>query len=577
MSLRERPEVQAVPWGRIMRPRADLKEPAAVIKRGVRGITKRDLVAGITNAVTNVPDAMANAVLAGVNPVQGLYAIMVGTPVASLTTGSEVMTVAVTGAMALIVGDTLAPVPDADKISALAALTLIVAATQILFGLARAGTLVRFVSNAVLRGFLVGVAVNIVLSQLPDLTGYDASRSGKVARAVETVIHPGQYDWRIFGIGLLTIAVVLLVERTRFGDFSFLFGLVVSAAAALLLRWDVPTVRSLAEIPQALPEAALPDLALVGGLLVPAVSIALVGLIQSAGVSKGTPNRDGSYPDMNRDFVGQGIGNAASALVGGLPVGGSVSSTSLVVQLGGKSRFANFIVGPVIAIVVLFLSDAVEAIPLSTLAALLVVVGVRSIDVGAVRTVWQTSVPSRTIMAVTFAAVLVVPVQYAVLIGVALSIVQNVYSASLDVRVVALSVEPDGSLSEHTAPELLPGDAVTVLDIYGSVFYAGADVIERLLPKATGVRRPAVVMRLRGRTDVGSTFLALIERYRAQIEASDGILLLAGVGPELRLQLERTGVLAAIGSDRVCDAQPTLTASVRVATEAAEAWLSRSA
>jgi sulfate permease, SulP family len=543
-------------------------------KRRASRITGRDLIAGVTNAVTNIPDAMANAVLAGLNPIQGLYAIMIGTPVASLTTSSQLMTVAVTGAMALIVGDSLSGITaPADKLEALIVLTVLVGATQIVLGLVRAGALVRFVSNAVLQGFLLGVAVNIVLSQVSDLTGFKSDAANKVGKAVDTLLHPGLIDWQIFAIGLFTIAVVLLVERTPAKDFSFLVALVVATVVATLLKWDVPTVRSLGEIPQALPAPTMPSLSLVGSMAVPAISIALVGLIQGAGVSKGTPNRDGTYPDMNRDFIGQGLGNAASGVFGGIPIGGSVSSTAVLVQFGAKSRIANFIVGPIIAVVVLLFSNQVEMIPLTTLAGLLVLVGLRAIKVGAVQTVWQTSVPPRTIMLVTFVAVLLMPVQYAVVLGVAISIVMYVYNSSLDVRVVELKRMPDGSYAEQPVTGTLPDAQVTVLDVYGSVFYAGADIIGGLLPAAAGSHRPAVVLRLRGRTDVGSTFLGVVERYRGEIEQAKGILLLAGVGPELRDQLERTGVLAAIGDHNVCEAQPTLTASVGVAVEAAERWL----
>jgi len=539
----------------------------------MKRFSSRDFIAGITNAVTNIPDAMASAVLAGLNPIQGLYAIMIGTPVSALTTSSQLMTVAVTGAMALIVGDSLKAVAAADKIEALIVLTVLVAITQIVLGLVRAGTFVRFVSNAVLQGFLLGVAVNIVLSQVGDLTGYKSEAPGKVGQAIDTVLHPGQINLQMLGIGLLTVLLVLLAERTRAKDFAFLIALVASTLAAILLKWDIPTVKSLGEIPQALPKPTIPNLSLVSGLIVPAAAIAIVGLIQSAGVSKGTPNSDGTYPDMNRDFIGQGLGNAASGVFGGMPIGGSVSSTALVQQLGAKSRIANFIVGPIIAVVVLLFSGAVETIPLATLAGLLVIIGVRAIKVGAVETVWQTSVAPRAIMAITFVAVLMMPIQYAVMLGVVISILQYVYSSSLDVRVVELARAADGTYTEQPAPEVLPDGQVTVLDIYGSVFYAGADIIGGMLPKAIGSHRPAAVIRLRGRTDVGSTFLGIVERYRGEIEEAGGLLLLAGVGPELRGQLDRTGVLEAIGDDQVCEAQPTLTGSVSVAVEAAERWL----
>ena len=422
----------------------------------MKRFTSRDLIAGITNAVTNIPDAMASAVLAGLNPIQGLYAIMIGTPVSALTTSSQLMTVAVTGAMALIVGDSLKAVAAADKIEALIVLTVLVAVTQIVLGLVRAGTFVRFVSNAVLQGFLLGVAVNIVLSQVGDLTGYKSDAPGKVGQAVDTVLHPGQINLQMLGIGLLTVLLVLLAERTPAKDFAFLIALVASTVAVLLLKWDIPTVQSLGEIPQALPKPTMPNLALVSGLIVPAAAIAIVGLIQSAGVSKGTPNSDGTYPDMNRDFIGQGLGNAASGFFGGMPIGGSVSSTALVQQLGAKSRVANFVVGPIIAVVVLLFSGAVETIPLATLAGLLVIIGVRAIKVGAVETVWQTSVAPRAIMAITFVAVLMMPIQYAVMLGVVISILQYVYSSSLDVRVVELARADDGTYAEQSAPEVLP-------------------------------------------------------------------------------------------------------------------------
>ena len=539
----------------------------------MRGVTNRDLIAGVTNAVTNIPDAMASAVLAGLNPIQGLYAIMIGTPAASLTTGSQVMTVAVTGAMALIVGDSLVGIAAEDKLAALVVLTLLVGLVQILLGAVRSGGLLRFVSNAVLRGFLTGVAVNIVLSQFPDLTGYTSEASNKVIRAIDTVLHPGSIDWRVLGVGLFTIVIIVLVERTRAKEFSFLVALLAGTILVNVLHWDLPTVLSLSEIPSLLPSLTLPELSLVASMAIPAASIAIVGLIQGSGVSKSTPNRDGTYPDTNRDFIGQGVGNIAAGLFGGMPIGGSVSSTALVVQLGGRSRIVNFIVGPIIAVVVLFLSGAVEQIPLTTLAAILVVVGVRAIDVGAVMTVWQTSVPARAIMGVTFAAMLIMPVQYAVMLGVALSFVQYVYSASLDVRVVAVSVQPDGQLADGPAPTTLPSSAVTVLDIYGSVFYAGADVIGKMLPEAAGSSRPVVILRFRGRTDLGSTFLTELERYRVAIEAVGGRLMLAGVGPELTDQLKRTGALDLLGAENVLTAQSVHGASIREAVSLGEQWL----
>jgi SulP family sulfate permease len=539
----------------------------------VRRVTGRDAIAGFTNAIANIPDAMANATLAGLNPIHGLYSLVVGTPVASLTTSSKLMTVAVTGSMALVVADALSGVPADQRAVALISLTLLVGIIQILLGALRAGTLVRFVSNSVMRGFLTGVAINIILSQFSDVTGYKSTLGNKTMRLVDTVLHPQSISVPTVLVALLTVGVILGIGRTRLSTFAFPIALVLSTLVVNAAGIGTAMVGDTASIPSALPKLVLPQLSGLFNLFVPAFSVAIVGLIQGAGISKAVPNPGGVYSNINRDFIGQGAGNAAASFFGGVPVGASLSSTALNVQLGGRHRAANFIIGPIIAVVLLLLAPAVELIPRAALGAMLIVVGVRAIDAPAIRAVWQTSVQTRTIMLVTFIGTLVVPVQYAVLIGVALSVVQYTFSSSLDARVVTLTRDDQGRHVEGEPPAKLADHTVTVLDVYGSVFYAGTDVIDRLLPDAIGARDAVVVLRLRGRADVGSTFLELIRRYSAQIAEGGGYLALVGIGPALLDQLERTGAADAVGRDHIYPAQPALMASLDEAVTDAEAWL----
>jgi SulP family sulfate permease len=539
----------------------------------VRRVTGRDAIAGFTNAIANIPDAMANATLAGLNPIHGLYSLVVGTPVASLTTSSKLMTVAVTGSMALVVADALSGVPADQRAVALISLTLLVGIIQILLGALRAGTLVRFVSNSVMRGFLTGVAINIILSQFSDVTGYKSTLGNKTMRLVDTVLHPQSISVPTVLVALLTVGVILGIGRTRLSTFAFPIALVLSTLVVNAAGIGTAMVGDTASIPSALPKLVLPQLSGLFNLFVPAFSVAIVGLIQGAGISKAVPNPGGVYSNINRDFIGQGAGNAAASFFGGMPVGASLSSTALNVQLGGRHRAANFIIGPIIAVVLLLLAPAVELIPRAALGAMLIVVGVRAIDAPAIRAVWQTSVQTRTIMLVTFIGTLVVPVQYAVLIGVALSVVQYTFSSSLDARVVTLTRDDQGRHVEGEPPAKLADHTVTVLDVYGSVFYAGTDVIDRLLPDAIGARDAVVVLRLRGRADVGSTFLELIRRYSAQIAEGGGYLALVGIGPALLDQLERTGAADAVGRDHIYPAQPALMASLDEAVTDAEAWL----
>jgi SulP family sulfate permease len=425
----------------------------------------------------------------------------------------------------------------------------------------------------VIRGFLTGVAVAIVVNQVPNLLGSTSEFSNKVLRALDIVLRPYAIDYRTATLGLLALALILVLERTRVGGLATPVALVVVTVAAGFTGWEVKTVGDIASITRGLPHLQVPGAAVVGSMFLPAIAVALIGLIQGAGVSKSTPERDGTYPSVKRDFLGQGLGNIAAGVITGVPVGGSVSSTSLNVQLGATSRWANFAIGPAVAIVLFALGPLVEKVPMTALAAVLVLVGVRAIDIPRIMAVWNTSVPSAFVMAATFGATLIMPIQFAVLLGASLSVLQYVFTSSMDVKVVRLQQDEEGRLVESPAPEKLASHAVTVLDIYGSIFYAGADVIERSLPDPVGSEQPAVVIRLRGRTDLGSTFLGVVRRYRVAVRAVDGRLILSGVGAELLDQLRRTEMVDILGEDNIFEATPVVTGATEEAIAAAELWL----
>jgi len=547
------------------------KLPAAE-KPGASGL-RADIIVGITNGVANVPDAMANALLAGVSPIVGLYALLAGTPAAALTTSSQFMTVAVTSAMAVTVGSGLAAVPAEERGAAIATMSVLVGVFMGLFGLLRGGSLLRFVSNAVMKGFLNGVAVLVIVGQLANITGYDSARSTKFGKSVETLIRVREWDLVTLAVGLLTVALIVMLTRTRLKDFAMLIALVVATAGVFYLDIDVPLVKSVSAIPSGLPMPKLPDLGLVPALVIPALSVALIGLVQGGGISKAFPNADGAYPDSSRDMLGQGVGNVAAGAFGGMPIGASVSSTALAVSGGARTRWSNVMIGVVVAVVLLLLGPLVELVPLTVLAGILIVVGVSAIDVNGMRSVWSASKESAVIMGITLGSMLLVPVQYAVLLGAALSAVQYVYSSSKDVRVVELRRLPDGQWFEQAPPSVLPSNEVTVVDIYGSVFYAGVELVDKLLPSVGDAQRPVLVVRLRNHAEVGSTFLLMVRRYHEHIAAAGGRLILAGVSDRLMDQLRSTQLLAEIGAENALPMTDVVFQSSAAAVELGEAWL----
>jgi SulP family sulfate permease len=533
-------------------------------------------VAGIVNAVTSIPDALGSAVLAGVNPINGLYAIMVGTPVGALTTGSVFMNVSITSAMALAVGEALAGYSGDEKASALITLTVLVGIVALALGLLKLGTLTRFVSNAVMTGFLSGIAVLIILGQLGDLTGYSSEFSNKVRAAVDLLLHPGQVDLPTLAIGLLTIVLILLLDRTRLSSFSMVIAILVgSAVAALLNLSSVQVVADIAEIPRSIPTPRLPDLSLVPKLFGPACAVAVIGLVQGAGVGRSYANPDGNYPDASKDFSGQGIANIVAGFFQGMPVGGSLSSTAINVSAGAKTRWANISAGVFALVFVLLFAGLIEQVAMTCVAALLIVAGFQAIDFAEMADVRDAGWMPRLIMIVTFVVTLFLPIQQAVFFGVILSVLLFVYRAGLLTRLWELVRTDDGQLREQNPPEELSSRSVTVLHFYGTTFFGAAYTLEKMLPSPQKAEQAVVVLRLRGHEGIASTFVGVLERYASRLQSTGGKLLLSGVSEEVWKRLLAMETTESIPEEDIFMADDVLGSSTSRALEAANQWLER--
>ena len=541
-----------------------------------RGNLVADMIAGLTTGVANIPDAMATAILAGANPVQGLYAIMIGTPLGAIFGSFAFMNVSATNALAITAGSALAGYSGEAHAVAISTLAVLTGAVMLIAGLLKLGRLLRFVANSVVIGFMTGVSINVILSQLADFTGYSSEYSNKVMKAVDTLLHLDQIDPQTTAIGVLTVVVILLVSRTRLRNFSMLFGMLIGSAAVIILGLTtVQQVNDVAVVPTSLPRPMLPDFTLMPALLVDAIALTIIGLVQGAGVSKAYPNPDGNYPNPSRDFVGQGVANIGAGLMQGIPIGGSMGGVVLNISAGAKSRWADIFSGVVVVVAVLLFSRAVSLVAIPTMAALLIVAGFQSIKSERVQDIWVTGWAPRMVMAVTLALTLVMPLQQAVFFGVLLSIMVHFFvTASHEVRMVQLIPSADGAVTEDAVPTALSSNAVTLLEVFGDMAVAGAETLEAKLPTVNQAERPVVILRLRAQDSVGSGFIAVVERYDQQLKRRGGKLMLAGVHAKIKGQLDRTGTTNEIlGTENVFEATTTLGASTRAAFDAGQRWL----
>jgi SulP family sulfate permease len=534
---------------------------------------RADIVAGLPGAIGSVPDGMAAAVLVGVNPVQGLYAGFAGPIAGGLSSSTRLMVITTTSAAALAAGSALKSVPAGQRPEALLLLVLMAGAALVAAGLVGAGRYTRFVSYSVMIGFLTGISVNIVCGQIGDLTGAPAQGAFPLAKAIDVLTHPGSINLPSLLTGLGALAILLVLARTRLAVVSALVALVIPTIVVVLAGADsVARVGDSGDIPRGIPLPHLPDLGLFSfSLVTGALAVAAIVLVQGAGVAEAAPNEDGTASDANRDIIAQGVGNLASGFFRGLPVGGSVGQTALNVSAGGRTRWAAIWSGIWMLVILALFSGLVAKVAMPTLGAILIFAAIGSLRLGEIATIWRTGLTSQIAVFTTFAATLFLPVAAAVGIGVALSLLLQLNTEAMDLTVVELVPRDGGQFEERPAPATLISHHVTVLDVYGSLLYAGSRTLQAHLPDPAGTEAPAVVLRLRGRTSLGATFIKVAGDYAGRLDAVGGRLYLSGLQPSLTERLHRTGTID--GPMRAFEATPIVGESTHEAYLDAESWL----
>jgi sulfate permease, SulP family len=538
-----------------------------------RAHLRADMLAGLPGAISSVPDGMAAAVLAGVNPVQGLYAGFAGPTAGGLAASTRLMVITTTSAAALAAGSALQSVPADKRPEAVPLLVIMVGVVLVAAGLARLGRYTRFVSYSVMIGFLTGISVNILCGQISDLTGAPAQGAFPLAKAVDVVSHPGNIDLASLLTGLGALAILVLLARTRLAVFSALVALVIPTAVVVLAGLDsVGRVGDQGEIPGGIPIPHLPDFRFLSfSLVTGAFAIAAIVLVQGAGVAEAAPNPGNAPSDPNQDIIAQGAGNLAAGFFRGIAVGGSVGQTALNVSVGGRTRWAAIFSGIWMLVILALFSGLVAKIALPTLAAILIFAAIGSMRPGEIATIFRTGRNSQVAVISTFAATLFLPVAAAVGIGVALSLLLQLNQEAMDLAVVELVPLDDGRFEERPPPAVLTSQHVTVLDVYGSLLYAGARTLQAHLPDPGTAHEPVVVLRLRRRTSLGATFIKVVSDYADHLASAGGRLYLSGLEPSLTERLMRSGQVD--GPIRTFEATSIIGESTRDAYLDAEAWL----
>lgn len=503
-----------------------------------------DIVAGLTVALVGLPQCLAYAMMAGLPPAYGLSTAAAAGLVAALAGRSAQVVTGPTNTTGLLVFTALLPylgpngllLPDALRV--LATLTLLAGAIRIAAALAGGAHLIRLIPDSVLVGFTTGVAILIAMMHFDEALGIaPTAATGFLSQFEEVLVHWRDVQWPAI---VITIATVALIEfggawsaRVPFALVAVVAVTAVAFALGLDARDGVPLVRDRQSFGSGWPPLALPslDATLLQTLFVPAVAIVLLGTLELTAATRA----GGERPDLRREIFAQGLANLGGAFSAAFPASASLGRSALLKTSGARTRVAAAAAAVFSGLALFAGGELAGWIPQAALAGVLLVVAVRMIDWSGIARLWNASNETRLLLVETLAASLLLPLQWAILLGTATALVIHIANTSAP-RVRALRVE-----GEILVP-MREGESaeVVALEVSGNLHYAAVapfvQEVERLVPSGARV----VILDLSHAHEIRFAALRAMEQLAEETAHDGGTLWLAGVDDDTARILERS-------------------------------------
>lgn len=535
-----------------------------------RAWLRGDLLAGLTVAAYLVPQVMAYAGLAGLPPVTGLWAILAPLAVYALLGSSRQMSVGPESTTALMTATVVAPLAAGDpgRYATLAAtLAVVVGGLALLAYATRLGFLADLLSRPILVGYMAGVALIMIGGQLGKLTGVPVDGDGffgellSFARGMDEA-HAGTL---LFAMAVL--AFLFAVQWRLPGLPGPLLAVLLATAAVALFDLEGHGIGVVGGVPDGLPTPALPDLGDLSDLLLPAVGVLVVGYTDSVLTARSFADRGGYRIDANQELLALGAANIGAGLLRGFPISSSGSRTALGVAAGSRTQAYSLVVLATVGGVLLFLGPLLERFPTAALGAIIVYAAVRLIDLPGFR---RLATFRRTEFALALAAcagVLVFDILYGILVAVGLSVAETLYRVARPHDAVQGLVP--GLAGMHDVDDYPQATTVPGLVVYrydSPLFFANAeDFRRRALAAVDDQPEPITwfVLNAEANVEVDSTALDALEQLRAELTGRGIVFALARVKQDLRDDLDRFGITAAVGADRIYPTLPTAVAAYR--------------
>ena len=524
-----------------------------------RGTLRADAIAGLTGGIVLVPQGVAFATIAGMPPEYGLYAAMVPAIVAALWGSSWHLVSGPTTAISIVVYATISPFapPGGDEyVRWVLTLTFLIGVFQLLLGALRLGTLVNFVSHTVVVGFTAGAAVLIALSQVKNFFGIPIPRGASAHQVLLGLVRQlDAINPYVTAVALATVLAGIAFKRWWPKVPHMIAAMVAGSLLSLLLdqvfgrsRTGIETIGALHI---GLPPLSMPDFdATTIEQLVPiAIAVGLLALTEAVSIARAVALKSGQRIDGNQEFIGQGLSNLAGAFFSGYASSGSFNRSGLNYSAGAKTPLAAVLSALFLLVIVLFLAPLAQYLPIAAMAGILFVVAWGLIDFAQIAEIVRASRPETAVLVATFVATLTLDLEFAIYIGVLLSLMLYLNRTSRpgieDVKPLPGQTPPVFSAATGLAdcPQL------KIVRINGSIFFGAVSHLQEALQRIDEVdpahRHLLIVASGINFVDLAGAHLLAQEARRRR--ALGGGLYLFNVKDEPMLTLRRCGVVDEVG------------------------------
>ena len=518
-----------------------------------------DLFAGLTLAAIAIPEQMATARLGGFTPQIGFFAFLAGSLAFAafgsnrfLSCGADsTITPIFAGGLAVLAAS---GTPEYQLLAA--ALALMVGLLLLAAGIFRLGWIADLLSVPVTTGFLAGISVHILISQLPGILGLPSPEGPMLQKLATLLAHLNETNLLTLVIGLGVLGIIALCERISARIPGALIGLALAGGAVVLFGLESRGVSVLGAVSATLPALAVPEIS--AGQLTSLFSLSLiisvVVMVQTAATTRSFPSDPDEPPDVNRDFVGAGAGSILAGLIGAFPVNASPPRTAVVCETGGRSQLAGLAAGAIVIALLAFGAALLSRIPNAALGGVLLFVALRIVRVSQIVAIYRQSLGEFLLIVMTAAAIIVLPIEQGVGLGIAFSLLHGLWSTTR-ARVILFERVPGTSIWWPASPHL-PGErepGVIVAGFQAPLTFLNAyqfrrDILDALQSPAQAAR--LLVLEATGIVEIDFTAAQILADLIRKCHA-DGVDFAIARLESIRAQaaMARFGIDALLGPD----------------------------